>query len=59
MRIFSGVLGFHVLLAGGFLAFGSPVKGLFLSAIGLTLSVYGFWPKREAQKDESGKKAPD
>lgn len=53
MRLFIGVFGFHILLAGGFLAFGNPIKGTFLLTTGLALLIYGFWPKRETENDDS------
>ncbi len=54
MKLFIGILGFHLILAGAFLAFANVWRGWALILFGLILLVYGCWPREENNHEESG-----
>lgn len=53
MKLFIGALGFHIILAGAFLAFANVWRGGALIVFGLIPLVYGCWPRDKSNRGGS------
>lgn len=55
MKLFIGVVGIHLSLAGAILVFGNTVKGGVLLLMGVALATFGFWPEQQARNESLNK----